>query len=65
MCEPTFEEWFFSFAAELERLNGQQVEFERAYDTYLPAFEDGVCGGVCARMAAGADTDAFAMEAWA
>lgn len=65
MCEPTFEEWFFSFAAELERLNGQQVEFERAYDTYLPAFEDGVCGRVCARMAAGADTEALAVEAWA
>lgn len=37
MCEPTFEEWFFSFAAELERLTGQQVNFDRAYDTYLPA----------------------------
>ncbi|AEG58278.1 hypothetical protein CN233_28935 [Sinorhizobium meliloti] len=63
MCEPTFEEWFFSFAAELERLTGQQVNFDRAYDTYLPALEDGVCGGVCARMAAGADADAFAVEA--
>lgn len=61
MCEPTFEEWFFSFAAVLERLNGQQVDFEGAYNTY----QDGVCGGVCARMAAGAGTDALAMEAWA
>lgn len=65
MCEPTFEEWFFSFAAQLERLSGQQADFERAYDIYLPAFEDGVCGGLCARMAAGAVADAFAMEAWA
>lgn len=65
MCEPTFEEWFISFTAELERLNGQQVDFDRAYETYLPAFEEGVCGGLCAQIVAGADTDAFAVEAWA
>lgn len=65
MCEPTFEEWFWSFAAELERLNRSPVEFDRAYDIYLPAFESGVCGGACARVAAGVAIDAFEPEAWA
>lgn len=63
MCEPAFEEWFFSFAVELEQLNDQQVGFDQAYDTYLPVFEDGVCGGDCTQIVVGADTDAFAVEA--
>jgi hypothetical protein len=42
MCEPTFEEWFLSFAAERERLTGMTVEFDHAYDRYFPAFEDGM-----------------------
>ena len=53
MCEPTFEEWFSSFAAELWRLTGVEVDFDRAYDLYLPVFEDGVCGGACAHGVAG------------
>ena len=31
MCEPTFEEWFFSFAGELARLNGDLPDFDVAY----------------------------------
>ncbi|RVK85317.1 hypothetical protein, partial [Sinorhizobium meliloti] len=60
---PTFEEWFERFAGELARLDGQPLDFDQAYDRYLPALEDGICGGVCARMGAGADADAFAVEA--
>ena len=39
MCEPTFEEWFFSFAGELARLNGDLPDFDVAYDRYFPAYE--------------------------
>jgi len=45
MCEPTFEEWFLSFAAERQRLTGMAVDFDHAYDQYFPAFENGICGG--------------------
>ncbi|QDG94740.1 hypothetical protein NIBR502774_19845 (plasmid) [Rhizobium sp. NIBRBAC000502774] len=50
MCEPTFEDWFLSFAAESERLTGVAVDFDNAYDRYFPAFEDSICGGTCARL---------------
>lgn len=55
MCEPTFEEWFESFAGELVRLDGELPNFDAAYDRYFPAFENGICGGTCARHVAGAD----------
>lgn len=55
MCEPTFEEWFQSFAGELARLDGLTLDFDQAYDRYLPTFESGICGGTCARHVVGAD----------
>ncbi|WP_105386500.1 hypothetical protein [Neorhizobium alkalisoli] len=54
MCEPTFEEWFESFAGEMARLNGERPDFDAAYDRYWPAYENGFCGGTCARSVAGA-----------
>jgi hypothetical protein len=57
MCEPTFEEWFESFAGELARLNGGAVDFDHAYDCYFRAFEDGICGGTCARLSVSAGAD--------
>ncbi|MGO7997849.1 hypothetical protein ACC734_36090 [Rhizobium ruizarguesonis] len=52
MCEPTFEEWLDSFAGELVRLTGEPVDFDSAYDRYWPTFENGICGGTCARNVA-------------
>lgn len=57
MCEPTFEEWFWNFAAGCQRLTGMTVDFDHAdhaYDQYFPAFEDGICGGTCARLSVSA-----------
>jgi hypothetical protein len=62
MCEPTFEEWFDSFASELARLNGATIDFDAAYDRYWPAFENGTCGGTCARHVAGAKIGAGEWE---
>lgn len=62
MCEPTFEEWFLSFSAERERLSGRAVDFDYAYDRYFPAFEDGICGGTCARLSVGAGADEYELE---
>ncbi|WP_037426458.1 hypothetical protein [Sinorhizobium sp. CCBAU 05631] len=61
MCEPTFEEWFERFAGELARLDGEPLDFDQAYDRYLPAFEGGIYGGTCARHVAGAEVDS---EEW-
>lgn len=61
MCEPTFEEWFEHFAGELARLDGESLDFDQAYNCYLPAFEGGICGGSCARRVAGAEVDS---EEW-
>ncbi|BCH62744.1 hypothetical protein RvVAR0630_pl08860 (plasmid) [Agrobacterium vitis] len=65
MCEPTFEEWFLSFAAERERLTHVTIDFDRAYDCYFPAFEDGICGGTCARLSVHAGADEYAPEEFA
>ncbi|TIX93556.1 hypothetical protein [Rhizobium sp. P44RR-XXIV] len=65
MCEPTFEEWFLSFAAERERLTGMPVDFDKAYDRYFPAFEDGICGGTCARLSVSASVDKYELEEFA
>ncbi|NEI67411.1 hypothetical protein [Rhizobium leguminosarum] len=64
MCEPTFEEWFFSFAGELARLNGDLPDFDAAYDRYFPAYEDGICGGTCARYVAGIGSAAVYADEW-
>ena len=64
MCEPTFEEWFLSFAAECQRLTGMTVDFDHAYDQYFPAFEDGICGGTCARQVAGIGSAAVYADEW-
>jgi hypothetical protein len=65
MCEPTFEEWFLSFAAERERLTGVMVDFDHAYDQYFPAFEDGICGGTCARLSVSAGAEEYELEEFA
>lgn len=62
MCEPTFEEWFNSFAGELVRLSGELLDFDTAYDRYFPAYENGMCGGTCARHVAGAEVYADEWE---
>lgn len=64
MCEPTFEESFFSFAGELVRLNGDLPDFAATYDRYLPAYEDGICGGTCARHVAGIGSAAVYADEW-
>lgn len=64
MCEPTFEEWFFSFAGELARLNGELPDFDAAYDRYFPAYENGICGGTCARQVAGIGSAAVYANEW-
>jgi hypothetical protein len=64
MCEPTFEEWFLSFAEELARLTGQAVDFDAAFDRYWPTFENGICGGTCARSIAGIGSAAVYADEW-
>lgn len=65
MCEPTFEEWFLSFAAERERLTGVTVDFDHAYDRYFPLFEDGICGGTCARLSVSVSVEEYELEEFA
>lgn len=64
MCEPTFEEWFFSFAGELARLNGDLPDFDADYDRYFPAYENGICGGTCARHVAEIGSAAVYADEW-
>lgn len=65
MCEPTFEEWFLSFAAERQRLTGMTVDFDHAYDQYFPAFENGICGGTCALLSVSASVYEYELEEFA
>ncbi|MER9484226.1 hypothetical protein NKI74_33890 [Mesorhizobium sp. M0494] len=53
MCEPTFEEWFDSFAGELARLTGEPVDFDAAFDRYWPTFENGIAAELAPAMSPG------------
>ncbi|BCH68478.1 hypothetical protein RvVAT039_pl13110 (plasmid) [Agrobacterium vitis] len=56
----------FEFCSrERERLTGAAVDFDHAYDRYFPAFEDGICGGTCARLSVSAEADEYAPEEFA
>ena len=65
MCEPTFEEWFLSFAGELARLNGELPDFDAVYDRYFPAYENGICGGTCARLSVSDSVEEYELEEFA